>query len=1037
MSAAIKSGLPDLPLPNYEYITTTERALEVLPEIKLSEIIEFDTETTSLDTLMARIVLVQIGIIGKAFVFDVRNGKVDAQIFKEILESDRWLKLIQNAVYDYEVMKFNFNIEINRIYDTMLAEQLLFTGLHPKSNLGYLVSKYLHMNMPKDIATSFQDYYQEYKEYQLRYAANDVCVLRSIYALQLPKLRKDGLMQVAKLEFDFIKPLCEMELNGMLLDVVKWRSLLEEKTIERDRIRIQLCSQFEDAIAQQTLFGVSLMNLNSPDQVLDGLHKMGIPAENTNEQELNKYTKYPIVRQLLEYREYEKFISTYGEPMIARIHPVTGRLHTSFKQLVDTGRMSSSDPNLQNIPKQQKYRACFVARKGYKLITCDMNGAELRIIANLSKDKLWVKIFNEDGDLHTISAAYIFKVTEEEVSRDKKLSDDDPTKKRYRDKSKPISFGLAYGLSEFGLARRLGITPDEAKIMIDRYFELYPGIKVFLEAAGQGAVLNGFTTSISGRRRYYALPDPSDPTFKKVRGAIERQGKNHPIQGCLVRGTYVKGIGKIGDCVGKTVRLQTGFNDHTNKATGIYSGSRDVYELKLSNGIKLGITLDHTIPVCTDTGVIDKKVRDIDFGNDLLMVPLNTVVSENPSNISGYKYTKGHWRETYIDYPYPDIMNNKLAFIIGCLIGDGNYSKHNNINFICDEHQLELFKKFNSYIKDVFDYDVAIRSVQKKNDVLWCSQASSVVIRGFLKHIGLDYVINREKSIPKIFFNETIENIGALLDGLFSTDGGITKQSGPNYTTVSKQLANDIHQLLFNIGINSNLKEYENKFGAVYRIQIPKRFIGRFMEVVGSSVENKYDKLTMEMQKFKGKDGSLVPKFIPELIYYTIHESGAFDKLSYNEKAHLHRFKSGSCSFTSWRRFLSYMGICKDRLFLENFINYDFCKPVSINKIGSLDTFDLICEKDPRYFTANGVLVHNSNADTIKQSMVYVVERIKGYDARILLTVHDEIIVEAREDQAEEVARIVEGSICDGFNKYFELVKMKAAADVADYWMKG
>lgn len=528
---AIKAGLPDLPLPHYEYITTTARALEVLPEIENSELLEFDTETTSLDTLVARVVLLQIGIIGKAFVFDVRHGRVDAQIFKNILENDKYLKLIQNAVYDYEVMKFSFNIEITRIYDTMLAEQLLYTGLHPKANLGHLVAKYLHMNMPKDIATSFQDYDQVYQEYQLRYAANDVCVLRSIYELQLPKLRKDGLMQVAKLEFDFIKPLCEMELNGMLLDVVKWRSLLEEKIVERDRIRIQLSSQFEDAISQQTLFGVSLMNLNSPDQVLNGLHKMGVPVESTNEQELNKYSKHPIVKQLLEYREYEKFISTYGDPMIARIHHVTGRLHTSFKQLVDTGRMSSSDPNLQNIPKQQKYRACFVARKGYKLITCDMNGAELRIIANLSKDRLWVKIFNEDGDLHSISAAYIFQVTEEEVAKDKKLSDDDPTKKRYRDKSKPISFGLAYGLSEFGLARRLDITPDEAKIMINRYFELYPGIKIFLEAAGQGAVINGYTTSISGRRRYYSLPDPSDPTFKKVRGSVERQGKNHPIQG--------------------------------------------------------------------------------------------------------------------------------------------------------------------------------------------------------------------------------------------------------------------------------------------------------------------------------------------------------------------------------------------------------------------------------------------------------------------------------------------------------------------------
>jgi len=739
MGIVYDNGLPSLPPPNYQYITNTEEALKVLPEIEKSDLIEVDTETTDLDPFNARVVLLQIGVLGKSYVFDVREGNVNATIFKPLLESDRSLKLLQNAVYDFKVLKTNFNIELTRIYDTMLAEQLLYLGLHPKASLNHLVAKYLHMQMPKETATSFVDYYQEYQEYQLRYAANDVSVLRDIYNMQLVKLRQDNLMRVAKLEFGFIKPLAEMELNGMLLDVPRWRGILDEMIVERNRLRIQLGDVFNDSIDQTTLFGVSLMNLDSPSQVIKGLKKVGVHVDSTDVKELNKYKSNPVVKLLLEYRKYEKFITTYGEPMIARIHPKTGRLHTQFKQMVDTGRMSSSNPNLQNIPKEQKYRSCFIARPGYKIITCDMSAAELRIIANLSRDPLWIKIFNSGGDLHTISAAGIYGISEEEVVADKKLDDDDPNKKNYRSNSKPISFGLAYGLSEHGLALRLGISKDEAKQMISNYFKKYPFVHKFLEESGKKAVLNRFSMSISGRRRYYTLPDPSDPEFKRVRGAIERAGKNHPIQGCLIGDTYIDGVGYIRDWVDKMVKLKTCFGNTT--AIGVYSGRKDVYSLKFSNGSKLGITLDHLIPVCTVNGIVDKKVCEIDFENDI-----------------------------FITY-----LNSELGF----------------------------------------------------------------------------------------------------------------------------------------------------------------------------------------------------------------------------------------------------------------------CKAISISKLGEYDTYDLICGSDPRYFIANGITVHNSNADTIKQAMIHVTDRIKPYDARLLLTVHDEIIVEARDDQVDEVKPIVEQSVRDGFDDFFELVKMKAEADVADHWVKG
>lgn len=524
-------GLAPLPEPNFKYITNTTDAREALNEITKSKIIELDTETTGLDPLSDKVVLVQMGVRGKAWVFDVRDGNVDAQIFKPIIESHEYMKILQNARFDYQMLKTNFGIALRRLYDTMLAEKLIYLGLNPRANLKFLVAKYLNMDMPKDVGDSFKRYNQQYQDYQLKYAANDVAgYLTEIYNQQMEKLRAANLLRVMRLECEFVVPLSEMELRGITLDVEQWKGIIEEQKTERDKLRIVLGDMLEEYEDQTTLFGVSLVNLDSPAQLLKRLQGMGIPIQNTDVKELNKYKKHPIVKQLLDYRGYNKFITTYGQPLLDKIHKNTGRLHTEFNQLVDTGRLSSRDPNLQNIPSEQKYRSCFIAKPGYKLITCDMSGAELRIIADMSKEPKWIDIFLNGKDLHSISAAGIFGVTEDEVLADKKLPDDDPNKKFYRDRSKPLSFGLAYGLTKVGLALRLGISEKEAQDMIDAYFRTYPGVKRFLDSSAKMAVSKRYSVSASGRRRYYTLPDKSDPEFGRLKGSVERKAKNMPIQ---------------------------------------------------------------------------------------------------------------------------------------------------------------------------------------------------------------------------------------------------------------------------------------------------------------------------------------------------------------------------------------------------------------------------------------------------------------------------------------------------------------------------
>lgn len=531
MSNISNNGLPRLPQPKYEYLTRTEDALRVLEKIERYPIIEVDTETTGFDALVDKVVLLQLGVVGKSFVFDVRDGNVDPIIFKPVLESNKYLKLLQHALFDYKMLKANFGIELVKMYDTMLAEELLYLGLNTKKGLQYLVSKYLQLYMSKDMASTFRNYSQEYQEYQLRYAANDVSVLRDIYNLQLPQLKQHGLVRAAKLEFDFIRPLADMELNGITLDVKKWRGIINEMTAERDSLHTKVSDILNQTIEQTTLFGVTLLNLDSPAQLLKSLNSLGIPLESTDVKELVKYKEHPAVEVLLDYRKFEKFVTTYGEALINRIHPKTGRLHTDFTQMVSTGRLASSKPNLQNIPKEQRYRSCFVAKPGYKFITDDMSQAELRILADYSRDPAFLEAYATGQDLHIRTACDMFGVTPEEIEVDKRLSDDNPSKKGYREKTKAINFGLVYGLTNIGLARRLGISEKAAQNLIDKYFNKYRKVKEYLDKSGRDAVINRYSTTISGRKRFYRLPDPSDPTFHKMKGSVERAGKNTPIQG--------------------------------------------------------------------------------------------------------------------------------------------------------------------------------------------------------------------------------------------------------------------------------------------------------------------------------------------------------------------------------------------------------------------------------------------------------------------------------------------------------------------------
>jgi DNA polymerase I-like protein with 3'-5' exonuclease and polymerase domains len=521
--AVIGEDVLRLPKPNYTYITNEEEAGRALDEISKYNIYGLDTECTDLDPFNAKLSLIQIGIPNKAFVFDVRydtdNSSLHPTKLYPILQDKSIKKIIQNATFDMKLLKNKFGFYLENIYDTMLVEQLFNLGLSfGGASLSALVAKYFNIHMDKEPQSTFIDYKQKFKPYQLEYAANDVIMLKEIMDSQMLSVKQHGFEEVAQLEFDFVKPLCEMELNGITMDVHKWRTIMSEIEEEKNKAGKIVSSILNANEDQTTLFGVSLVNIDSNVQLKSALTKYGLSLESTDVSELKKHAGLPIVDALLEYRRTQKLVSTYGESLLEKIHPVTGRLHTDFKQMVSTGRMSSSNPNLQNIPKKQKYRNCFIAKPGYSLLTSDMSGAELRILGNMSQDQIFIDSYAKGLDLHTRAASEVYGIPYDRVT------------KQMRNDSKAIQFGLIYGLSKFGLSRRLKISEKKAEEMISKYFSRYVKVKEYLDKSAADSVKYGFSRSIAGRKRFYNVPAWENPDRNRIVAGIKRQGMNMPIQ---------------------------------------------------------------------------------------------------------------------------------------------------------------------------------------------------------------------------------------------------------------------------------------------------------------------------------------------------------------------------------------------------------------------------------------------------------------------------------------------------------------------------
>ena len=527
------SNLTSLENINYDYqlIDTEEKRSELIKKIKTNDIFSLDTETTGIDPINAELVGMSFSYTeNQAFYVPVPSNREESlkivNEFKEVLEDERTLKIGQNIKYDILTLS-NYGVNVQGpMFDTMIAHYVLQPEL--RHNMDYLAEIYLHYRtIPIEDLIGPKGKNQKNMrdlspEAVYKYACEDADITLKLHHVLKKELDVSGVANLFyEIEMPLVPVLAYMERNGVRVDTEALKETSQHFT--------QRMNQIEQEIYQLT--GMQF-NISSPKQVGEILFDRLKIVEKAKKTKTGQYVtseevleglrnRHEVVGKILDYRGLKKLLSTYIDALPLLINPRTQKIHTSFNQTVTaTGRLSSSNPNLQNIPIRnedgKEIRKAFIPEEGCEFFSADYSQIELRIMAHLSGDKNMIEAFQEGNDIHAATASKVFKIALEEVTREQ------------RSKAKTANFGIIYGISVFGLAERMNVPRSEAKELIDGYFQTYPQIKEYMDHSVEKARINGYIETVFGRKRY--LPDINSHNAV-VRGYAERNAINAPIQG--------------------------------------------------------------------------------------------------------------------------------------------------------------------------------------------------------------------------------------------------------------------------------------------------------------------------------------------------------------------------------------------------------------------------------------------------------------------------------------------------------------------------
>ena len=515
----------------YRMVQTINEMEALCVELCAQPSVCFDTETTGLDPLLSELVGLSFAFReGEAYYVPIAAHRDEAQkqveIFRPFFENEQIEKVGQNIKYDILELR-NYGIEVKgKLFDTMIAHYLLNPEI--RHGMDYMAETYLHYRTIHidELIGAMGKNQKNMRDIDpaivTDYAAEDADITLKLKNILEKEMQANHLDQLFhQIEAPLIYVLADMEWTGVRLDLEALNDLSTHYSAELLQIEQEITA----------MAGIAF-NVNSPKQIgevlfdrlkiMDKAKKTKTGQYKTSEEELEKMrSKHPIIDKILEQRGLKKLLSTYVDAFPLLIHVRTGKIHTSFNQTVaSTGRLSSTNPNLQNIPirdeRGREMRKVFIPDEGCIFVSSDYSQIELRIMAHLSGDRNMVEAFNQGQDIHAATAAKIFKIPIDEVTGD------------MRRKAKTANFGIIYGITPFGLSERLNIPRSEAKELIDEYFATFPGVKRYMDECITNARVKGYVETIFGRKRYLADINSRNAT---VRGYAERNAINAPIQG--------------------------------------------------------------------------------------------------------------------------------------------------------------------------------------------------------------------------------------------------------------------------------------------------------------------------------------------------------------------------------------------------------------------------------------------------------------------------------------------------------------------------
>ena len=529
---------------------------DVVEYCKDKEVLGVDTETEGFDFTSKKMIMFQIGDANNQYIIDTRFISIEP--LRDIMESSEIIKIFHNAKFDYKFIKKWSGITCEGIYDTFLVELVISCGKSLGYGLKDLCERYLNVTLNKEVRNLFIGLTgQPFTDDQIIYGAKDVEYLCKIKDLQLPTIQQYKLENVVALENEVVKSFADMEYNGLDLDAEEWKKLEDLNADKSDLLLINLdlmltedhrLKKFVAKYIQADMFtnikDIRKVNVKwtSPKQVLKVFQTLIPKLDNVNGKEMYKYRfKFDIINTYVEYKEAMKLCTSYGDAFFKNLKG-DNKIHTNFHQILDTGRVSSSKPNMQQIPGDNRFRNCFIAPKGWSFVSADYSSQELNVIAFGSKDPVWLKALEEGQDLHSTCAELVYGdqwLTSGEddcayLSRKAKCNC--PTHKKLRTNVKTINFGLAYGMGPNKLADTLNISIDDAKLLIEEYFKAFPAIKGFLEKLGNFGKKYGYIKTFPpyNRKRWFTNWYPriwDNKSSSMELGSIERASKNTPIQG--------------------------------------------------------------------------------------------------------------------------------------------------------------------------------------------------------------------------------------------------------------------------------------------------------------------------------------------------------------------------------------------------------------------------------------------------------------------------------------------------------------------------